>query len=128
MTDLNALLERVRSFDGSDPRLGYDICVATGYTSPPVDYREYKGDILVSIDAALALTERVLPDNGPNMVYCYDLNWHASAHTEMAFTAELFVAEGDPAEMTSYHGQAHTLPLAILAATLTALIASEPKS
>lgn len=79
-----------------------------------------------SIDAALALVESVAGGEGtPSMVYSYDLNWCSSAHPDMAFVAELFLADGDPCVMTSYHAQSYTLPLAILAALLKALISQE---
>lgn len=147
--DLNELLERVRSATGPDRELSLRILTEVGgwafekrgrdrqpwMYGPQGERRDPPGrgvfhapHVTASIDAALALVERLFPDHGPNMVYSYDLNWHASAHAHMSYAAELFVAEGDPCEMVSYHGQAHTLPLAILAALLQALISKESQS
>ena len=145
MSDIAALLERVRAATGPDRYADCHLWViAQGgdarmhvCDSSTQDFIWERGidgfwvrDVVkfravprytASVDAALALVERATPDSGPNMVYSFDLNWHASAHAEMSYTAELYVAEGNPPDMTSYQGQAPTLPLAIIAALLTAL-------
>lgn len=149
MSDVAALLERVRAATGPDRELDGEIDAVLraglptlpewSWTNFPVWKHISNGRVCVlhdsgehgvnwssqrftaSVDAALALVDRVLPDSGPNMLYSYALDWHASAHTEISHTAELYLAEGDPPDMTSYQGQAPTLPLAILAALLLAL-------
>lgn len=81
--------------------------------------------VTASIDASLALVDRLCGVDDTSLCYSYDLGWHASAHAGMAFTADLHLAVGDPAEMQSAHGQGATLPLAILAALLSALSQGE---
>ena len=151
MTISQEIIERVRQATGPDRELDARIwCCLNGkkfigafegyansgtkaeYTEPPKRTRlvTRDGEVIEashSIDAALALAERVLPIDGPNMVYSFDLNWHASAHSHMSYVAEFYVAEGDPCEMTSYQAQAPTLPLAIVLATLIATQSSETK-
>lgn len=73
-----------------------------------------------AVDAALAFAEKVLGVDSPTLCYSFDLNYHCYAHAEMAYVATLHLAVGDPAAMSSVTAQAHTLPIAILAAVLRA--------
>jgi hypothetical protein len=59
MTDYAGLIERLESGSGPDEDLAFDICLACGYSSPPLPIRGYKGDVLGSLDAALAFAEAV---------------------------------------------------------------------
>lgn len=129
--DLTTLLERVRNAVGSSIELDQALSEAFGE-------RNAHGVLIVadrwlgiapftsSIDAALALVEHVAGGQGTwSMVYSFDLSWHASAHAHMAYTADMFVADGDPCVMLSYQAQSYTLPLAILTALLLALTSNQ---
>jgi hypothetical protein len=146
MSDLASLLEKVRSAKGEDRELDVDIAWSIepdryraaywngrvgrpGTTLPlkldglgRMSVRSNCAPLTGSIDAALALVDRLLGVDAKAICYSYDFGWHASAHAEMAYTADLHLAIGNPAEMHTANGQATTLPLAILAALLTALI------
>ncbi len=78
-----------------------------------------------SVDAILWVAEKHFGMDRPSMLYSYDLNWHASAHSHMAYTATLHVAVGSPPDMQTFHGQAHTQPLAVAVALLRALNTTE---
>jgi len=131
MSDLASLLEKVRSAQGADSDLDRELVNALGfraragrmsYRDPPMWVDFGSSAVTRSIDAALALVERLLGVDAKALCYSYDLGWHASAHAKMAYTANLHLAIGNPAEMHTAHGQATTLPLAILSSLLTALI------
>jgi len=133
MSDLAELLERVKAATGPDEALGEDIWVAVvpGATRRNI-MAEWPGErpiwefsdperntiarftprITMSIDAALALTERVLPG----------WTWMMENSTEKSFV--LWKPKAIRATVNEF---AVTLPLAILAALLSALIAQEPQ-
>jgi hypothetical protein len=69
-----------------------------------------------SIDAALALSERLLPG-----LFCYEFGWQASALTEVSHDAQLHFTNGEPPMIDTSMAEAHTLPLAIILAILKAL-------
>lgn len=129
VSDLSALLEKVKAAKGADEALDLDIARACApnvicmrhnneaNTNEPFTYWKYTG----SIDAALALVERCLP------------GWHG-ALTWMPAWGEndaLHCCEIGPMAWTGDEppdnviGQAATPALAILAALLTALIAKQ---
>lgn len=106
MSDLVDLLERVRSATGPDRELDEALRVQLGYPPKPWNYT-------ASIDAALALTERVLPGwvwlkKSPKVISLY-----------RPLTDEEDAAK---AWAKHYDGTGATAPIAILAATLSALI------
>jgi len=124
MTDLVKLLERVRSATGRDRELDRDIGLAIGgwelseYATPNptmmivVDgdwYPDHPGSMYPapteSIDAALALTERVLPEKLFKLTNEFQGFWRAC----IGLTTGPVM---------------RTAPLAIVAATLAALIAT----
>lgn len=134
MSDLTALLERVRAATGSDRRLDIDI----GRLDTSGLHRNYRKDLptdkildaliyseecdppiivcpkyTASIDAALALVERVLPDR----------EWVVRCDAEQGAFANLTQGKPYTHEWVSDRAYAATAPLAILAALLTALIA-----
>ena len=139
MTDLNALLDRVRSATGPDRDLDAAV-MALSYTQDErhigavMEYsdgsEERVKDLVwvdpktdkwvstsahsftASIDAALALTERVLP------------GWGVYFRRDKETTGAGMLLP-DHFRVTPAHEEAATLPLAILAATLSALIAKE---
>lgn len=74
-----------------------------------------------SVDAALSLMGRKLGVGDRSLCYAFDLNYHCTAHRDMAYLVVLHLAVGDPANMQSTQGQANTLPLAILSALLFSL-------
>lgn len=134
MTDLAGLLERVKAAtgpddDGSNPDwrmrkraldadiwgLGHEV-VWDGlayYEPAPEQSWVIVPHVTASIDAALALTERVLP-GGVDAVLKLQTGGKY-------FHAELETEEGDE---TAFNHP--SLPLAILAAMLSAIIAQEP--
>jgi hypothetical protein len=77
----------------------------------PHTYWEYTA----SVDAALALAERLLPG-----LFCYEFGWQASALTEVSHDAQLHFTNGEPPMIETSMADAHTLPLAIILATLRA--------
>jgi len=112
MSDLTALLERVRSATGpnreldgyiaillNDPLSSFEILGRRGWAYP-----EYTA----SVDAALALVERMLPGADPICLAGEAGRWWASIDT--------FDGVGEDAEWF------RSAPLAILAALLSALI------
>jgi hypothetical protein len=103
MSDLEQLLERVRAANGADDCLDYAIYL---------QFRELIGlqSYTSSIDAALALVERVLP------------GWFGEdgRHT-WGSHAILYTGEGRGRARIECYAPTH--PLAILAALLSALIA-----
>jgi hypothetical protein len=129
--DIASLLERVRAATEGDNDLDRDVAVSLGWTPPAIGlpyWHDHEGnhwtalpDWSTSIDDALALVDRLLGVDATALCYSYDLGWHASAYAAMAYTADLHLAIGNPAEMHTAHGQATTLPLAILAALLKSL-------
>jgi hypothetical protein len=105
MSDLASLLEKVRSAQGPDRALDWHVADATGHESFVPAYT-------ASIDAALALVERKLP------------GWRVAMYTDGEGKGPCCLAlRGD--EPVKANCQAPTLPLAILAAMLTALITQE---
>jgi len=125
-TDLNALLERVKAAKGPDREIDIAIHVIVTNEGRIGDYAsvdEYTNSaiqlgwntprVTSSIDAALALTERVLPGAKRSATELV-AGWAASV---------LIVDSGHPDFVSEdYHADAPTAPLAILAATLQALI------
>jgi hypothetical protein len=107
---LIALRERVREAEGADRQLDKDVYIlalrAAGVTTPPFAYWGMISQYTASIDAALALVERVLPGCG------YSLE-----KDEGRFLASLEVSR------CMEEGKSH--PLAILDALLSALIERE---
>lgn len=115
MTDLSDLIERVRAATGPDNDLCAEICRATGYTSPPVP-SPYQGDILGSVDAAIAFVGWVLPRWG------YTLTRFGK--DDCVATVWLAGHKGDWINRT--RSFAPTAPIAITLATLQALQSQEP--
>lgn len=136
MSNFEDLLTRVRNATGPDREWDAEIASALGFpiewkqanytmeTYPVItwsDTREPCPQFTASIDAALALVERVLPgwhgaltwlpDHGPN---------------DASFACEIgpmdWSGDGPPDNII---GHGDSMPLAILAALLTALIAKE---
>lgn len=112
VNDIDALLERVKAATGPDRNLDAMLHhwalsgVGTGYYADSPSYT-------ASIDAALALTERVLPGRewlkkSPKVISVY------RPLTEQEDAAKVWAKH--------YDGTGATIPLAILAAALTALI------
>jgi len=121
--ELTELLERVKKAEGPDRELGEAVVRALGFHAwaGRMRYRDADGirwwdfgssEVTASVDAALALVERVLPgwkyrlDQYPDRVECNLGQWRQG-----------FGLYGD-----DFDGTALTAPLAILAALLTALI------
>jgi len=139
MTDLTALLERVRAATGADREIDAALMAQSyaqeerhiGAVMEYSDGSEERVKDLVwvdpktdkwvstaahsytaSIDAALALTERVLP------------GWRYDIHSPRFGTPfEAVLVDGDSASLRIVTAKAPTAPLAILAALLSALIA-----
>lgn len=141
MTDLPPLLERVKAARGPDRELGAEvwlalerdtICRSQGYhrwaglqpkgllssMSDSSALRAYAmaktPDITSSLDAAIALTERVLP--GWEMLLSNEGEQHNSG-----WVASI----GPRATFTSYEAEACAPALALLAATIAAVIAKQ---
>ncbi len=135
---LEELLGRIERASEPDRLLETELALIAGYrkTGPSTNYREHGEDergiiwrapdsdligiphFTESVDAALGLVDRIFGTNSHTLCHSFDLGWHCYAHAHMAYTADLHLAIGDPAEITTTHGQARTLPLAILAAIL----------
>lgn len=121
MTDLAALRERVRTATGPDHELTLAVAVACGAQVCPRNHRfiRWPGEdatywqpppYTASIDAAVALVERVLP----NKEYRLDSGHKHRPHARIYLEKRLSVAR-----------HSATLPLAILAALLAALDARD---
>jgi len=132
MTDLHALLERVKAATGIDGRENYALNIEIGksllgwhlhehkaFGDYDTDWAEWRDaddkqirvipDFSASIDAALALCERVLPGWG------YVLHANPGTVPNAMLLSQMFGGE-------RHDAFARTVPLAILAALLTALI------
>jgi len=143
MTDLNELLERVKAATGPDRELDADLLemASIGYYDYTRSNYEYQADDANrldltkewwhpfptrTIDAALALTERVLPGAqvGLDPIFFVDdksVKWHAVICIPN-WGAWVPVSNS----WIDRHEERHTQrPMAILAATLSALIAKE---
>ena len=141
--ELQSILDRVREATGPDRELSRDIWQALDTPEwqeayiraqepcgcphdQAVEYAiRYLDDVTASIDAALALTERVLPDTE-------DRNHTVSVWSGKSPAARIFyhqredAAEGGWAigALNQWEVRGPTVPLAILSATLSALIES----
>lgn len=144
MTDLNALLERVKAATGPDRGLDADLLEMAniGYYDYTRSNYEYQADDANrmdltkewwhpfptrTIDAALALTERVLP----GWIVVNLCEWDAEVLRARGPWTCILKLGGTQDDFRAPKGRcnhAPTAPLAIIAATLAALIASEPKS
>lgn len=139
MSDLAALIARVRGASGPDDGLNIDLCIALGYigyVDAPLNLRradddagwlDYESvedghtvqctdvppDLTGSIDTALALVERLLPD------WMVALGSHNENNLPWACLTE---PEGECRDFTA---EAVTIPLAIIEATLTALLSTQ---
>lgn len=106
-----ALRERVEKAEGPDRKLGRQIAEALGSATDHFS-GEFDG-CTESLDAALALVERVLPDHSPgvgqNVHHKY---WHAYVQR---------ISERDAAPYFSGEADAPTPALALLAAMLKAM-------
>lgn len=117
------LAERVKKAEGPDREL--DLALAQALVpdvvvlrrndddtaNEPHTYWEYTG----SVDAALGLVERVLPD------------WRPSTQRSRSGFHDCYLHFDDETGwLRQSHGQAPTLPLAIIAALLSALTESKP--
>lgn len=111
---MKELLARVKAATGPDRELDAAIHAAT---NPPLRAGMVFGrvpSITASIDAAVAFAVRVLP------------GWRYDLHSpRMGQTWEAVLMDGDSASRKIRTGTAASAPLAIVAATLTALIAQE---
>jgi hypothetical protein len=123
---LQALLERMEKATGLDTRLGDDIHAAFNRWPKRGD-PGYPHNCAESIDAALALVERVLPGCSSEISYWPRIvggeqpdNRHANVKLMQLDHAGF----GD--HRTRSKGAGSTVPLAILAALLKALIAQAP--
>jgi hypothetical protein len=135
MSDLASLLEKVKSAKGADRQLDWHIADATGHESfnttiqgmwPPF-MKGSRADKAVpaytaSGDASLALVERKLPGWYFDHIGADAVGLPMQLKT-VGWTVEL--SSGHHLTLDIYQGQAPTLPLAILAAMLTALISQE---
>jgi hypothetical protein len=131
MSGKEGLLARVEAATGPDRKI--DVALVAAFISAKeaelhAHYHIAAYDFTESIDAALALVDRLLGVNSESLCYNYDLGWHASAHAHMAYTAHLDLAVGNPATLSSVDGQGPTLPLAIIAALLRSLAPSSSES
>lgn len=122
MTDrktLEALLKRVEEAGGGSRDLDRDIWQAFDAAAAGAPHGEMPGTFYTSsIDAALALVERVLP----GWTYALD-NAGRTFHCELNSNTGRFLLQGD----IERHASAPAAPLAILIAMLHALIAqTEP--
>lgn len=106
MTDLNELLERCKAATGPDRGLDYDIDKVLG-----LNYDFFiRPRFTASIDAALDLVERMLPDTvRPGFQQNPDRSWSAA------------ILRVQPDENECPADTAPTAPLAILTALLQAL-------
>jgi hypothetical protein len=125
MTDIAALkelLERVEKAEGPGREMDEKTLVALGGKRKGGDWwigHSYIGRsapaYTSSIDACVALIEKVLPD------WCYEI----SLLGEQLCFAEIWEVGEGGYSATVAKGDARTLPLALLAALLSALIAKE---
>lgn len=126
MSDLTGLLERVRRATGPDRRLDVAIHVLVTnkgrlgdyssvdeYTNTAIQLGWNTPRVTASVDAALALMERELPNQ----------QWMLDKQPEN-FDCVLWDGIGPKAKANC---TAQTLPLAIVASALSALIAQEPQ-
>jgi hypothetical protein len=138
MTSLYDLRERVRAATGPDRELDGEICIALGgehnsMWRRPGEAGWYGGpaDVTASVDACLALLEKVLP----GWVCALGLS-HVDfrSHMDKPFSADVMgpvswrVIDRDVGEepvFASHGAYAETLPLAFLDAILTAKIEEE---
>lgn len=123
-TGLGALLQRVQATAGIDRELDLDLAwdlwpEMVDYDQEEVSYALYS--YTGSIDAALALVERLLPGTRLSMVH-WD-QWHAEFLTPDE-NGENWLSAMNPTAGTT----GSTLPLAILAALLTAFIAQQKEA
>jgi hypothetical protein len=132
MTDspnLKGLIERCEQATGPDRELDWSLAHLVGHPSfegasvamwPPFRAGSVADKNVprytASIDAAVALMERLLPG-----LFCYEFGWQASALTEVSHDAQLHFTNGEPPMIETSMADAHTLPLAIILATLKAL-------
>jgi hypothetical protein len=122
---IEELVGRVEAATGADRKLDHDLYAALICTTPELQAHLRGMDAsnshgypayTYSVDEALALAERVLPG-----LFCYEFGWQASALTEVSHDAQLHFTNGEPPMIETSMADAHTLPLAIVLATLKAL-------
>lgn len=117
MSDLNELLERVKAATGPDRQLDYALFCHFAPRDVASAWHPHEGhQYTASIDAAVALCERLLP------------GWKAS-HGEFSWSFGFQDERVWTCKLRYYRTKAHapTLPLAILAGLLQALISQEQK-
>lgn len=124
MADLAGLLERVKAATGPDRVLDEDLALCFGWSHEvnlEEDYECWRDDagkarylpkVTASVDAALALVERMLPG--------WACGFDAGPKTKIAFVDRHDFA--DRMFGARWTAEATTLPLAILAVVLTALM------
>lgn len=123
-SDLQALLRRVEEASGPDRELDAELAFRfkSGFVRGRSDDAAYAPPYTASLDAALALTERVLP------------GWtiaHLSQQDDKSWFAELregYLTSYNRVAMSEARIRPPTSPLALLAATLRALIATNEGS
>lgn len=130
---LRELSERLEKATGPDRQLGVDIRVAlgtlevdeNGYFVEPDDGYFFgqripcHEDPTASIDAALALFERLLPEMKPRLDF--------DARSRCCLYRETGMTIGAMAGDWSFYAEAETIPIAILRALVAALITKETK-
>jgi len=141
--DLTALLERVRNATGQDRELDADLLEMAGigyydYTRSNYEYQTDESNRMdlskewtqafptASIDAALALVERVLSgsNDGP-LLYARAGYWNADASNGRNYLQTFHVAIGAPPALVEMEADGVTEPLAILTALLLALTSNQ---
>lgn len=138
--DLAGLLERVEACEGPDRDLEREIALACGYVSiqgPPFEILSWPSDDIVnpaawprvkagctsSVDAALGLVERVLPD------WAASLHWGRYGEHDEREPGVSCALRSKPGRWGTWIEEAYapTAPLAILAALLRAVQAQQTK-
>lgn len=109
MTDLSTLLERVRAASGPSRELDMELCVSINKSLPLLNFTG-------SIDAAVALCERVLPGWAWSIDAAYGKPPEAMAHVCP------YEPDSEGNKRVSF-GYAATPALALVAAILSTLIA-----
>lgn len=129
VADIASLLERVKAATEGDCDLDREIALALGWTPPAMGLPHWHDDDgnhwtalpdwSTSIDAALALVERLSPI-GPMTAHSLSHSLARDGEEWWNFRIKHYVDdEGEPPKV--HYGTAYTAPLAILIALLTAL-------